>query len=221
MTSALPPAMLDGVRRMNGTRRFLALGGLAAALIAIWAITHYGQAPDLVPLYQGMEPREAGAMGDALQKAGIHYEFDAGGSAILVAKSEVATARVAIAKAGVHVGGGRSGDDFLQGQNWGRTDREMASLERRDLEDALSRSLESLSGIARATVHLSLPEASPLRKLERPAKASVVITTRGGQPLSGEEVASITYLVSNAVVNLLARAGGGARCGRPSALRTQ
>jgi flagellar M-ring protein FliF len=194
--------MLDGVRRMNGTRRFLALGGLAAALIAIWAIAHYGQAPDLVPLYQGMEPREAGAMGDALQKAGIRYQFDAGGSAILVAKSDVATARVAVAKAGVHVGGERSSEDFLQGQNWGRTDREMATLERRDLEDALSRSLESLSGIARATVHLSLPEASPLRKLERPAKASVVITTRGGQPLSSEEVASITYLVSNAVVNL-------------------
>jgi flagellar M-ring protein FliF len=202
MTSAIPPAMLDGVRRMNGTRRFLALATVAAVLITIWGITRYGQTPDLVPLYQGLELRDAAAMADALQKAGIRYELDAGGTAIMVAKGDLATARVAIAKAGVRAEPGRSGDDFLKGQNWGRTDREMATLERRDLEDALGRSLETLSGIARATVHLSLPEQSPLRKLDRPAKASVVITTRGGIPLSTEEVASVTYLVSNAVVNL-------------------
>jgi flagellar M-ring protein FliF len=194
--------MIDGVRRMNGSRRFLMLGALAAVLIAIWGIARYGQAPDMVPLYQGLELRDAAAMADALTKAGIQYQLDGGGTAIMVSRSDVATARVAVAKAGVHASGERSSEDFLKGQNWGRSDREMATLERRDLEDALGRSLESLSGIARATVHLSLPEASPLRKMERPAKASVVITTRGGQPLSSEEVASVTYLVANAVTNL-------------------
>ena len=202
MTSAIPPAMLDGVRRMNGTRRFLTFGGLAVGLVLIWAITRYAQAPDMVPLYQGVELRDAASMADALTKAGINYQLTAGGTALLVGSSDVARARVAIAKEGIRVGGERPGEELLDQQNWIRTDREVATLERRALEGELARSLERLTGIDRATVHLSLPEASPLRKLDRPAKASVILSTRGGRTLSSEEVASVTYLVSNAVLNL-------------------
>jgi len=196
--------MLDGVRRMNGTRRFLTLAGLAAAVGLIWAITRYAQEPDRVPLYQGLELRDAAAMADALQKAGIGYDLSAGGSAILVASADVARARVAIAREGISAGDDRPGDEMLDKQNWIKTDREIASLERRALEGELARSLQRLAGVERATVHLSLPEASPLRKLDRPAKASVVVTTRGGRELSGEEVAGITYLIANAVVGLSA-----------------
>lgn len=194
--------MLDGVRRMNGTRRFLTLGGLAAAVVLIWAIARYAQEPDRVPLYQGLELRDAAAMADALQKDGISYELTAGGTAIMVASMDVARARVAIAREGILVGDERPGQEMLDKQNWIKTDREIASLERRALEGELARSLQRLNGVERATVHLSLPEASPLRKLDRPAKASVVITPRGGRVLSSEEVASITYLVANAVVGL-------------------
>jgi flagellar M-ring protein FliF len=202
MTSAIPPAMLDGVRRMNGTRRFLTLAGLVIALAAIWAITRFAQTPDRVPLYQGLELRDAAAMADALQKAGISYELAAGGTAILVSGMDVARARVAIAREDILVGDQRPGEELLDKQNWIRTDREMATLERRALEGELARSLQRLNGVDHATVHLSLPDASPLRKLERPAKASVVITPRGGRVLSSEEVASITYLVANAVSSL-------------------
>lgn len=204
MTSAIPPAMLDGVRRMNGTRRFLTFGGLLLAVVLIWAITRYAQEPDRVPLYQGLELRDAAAMADVLLKGGISYDLSAGGTSILVASADVARARVAIAREGILVGDERPGEEMLDKQNWIRTDREIASLERRALEGELARSLQRLNGIDRATVHLSLPEASPLRKLDRPAKASVVITTRGGRILSSEEVASITYLVANAVVGLSA-----------------
>lgn len=199
MTSAIPPAMLDGVRRMNGTRRFLVLGGLVAALAAIWALTHYAQSPDLVTLYRGLGLREAASMADALQKGGLRYELTSGGSEIMVPVGDMARARVAIAREGIRADGEKPGNELYDAPTWGKTDREMAVLERRALEGELARSLEQLHGIERASVHLGLPESSPLRKLERPAKASVVLTTRGAGALSSEQIASITYLVANAV----------------------
>ncbi len=202
MTNAIPPAMLDGVRRMSGTHRFLILGGFAAALIVIFALARFAQQPSMVTLYRGLELRDAAAMGDALEKASLPYELTSGGTELLVPAGDLARARVAIAKEGIRAGGERPGEELLDAPSWGKTEREMATLERRALEGELARSLERLHGIERATVHLSLPEASALRKLERPAKASVVITPRGSRMLSSEEVASITALVANAVVNL-------------------
>src|SRR5512143_3429730 len=112
MTSAIPPAMLDGVRRMNGTRRFLTLGGLVAALAVIWAIARYAQTPDLVTLYRGLELREAASMADALQKGGIRYELTSGGSEIMVPVGDMARARVAIAKEGIRADGEKPGNEL-------------------------------------------------------------------------------------------------------------
>jgi flagellar M-ring protein FliF len=202
MTSAIPPAMLDGVRRMDGSRRFLTLGGLVLALALIWALVRYADRPVMDSLYRGLELRDAAAMADALQKAGIRYELGTGGSELLVASGDVARARVAIAREGIRAGGDRPGDELLDQSTWVKTERERQTMERRALEGELARSLERLHGIDRATVHLSLPEASPLRKLDRPAKASVVLNTQGGRLLSAEEVASITSLVAGAVDKL-------------------
>lgn len=202
MTSAIPPAMLDGVRRMDGSRRFLSLIGLVLALGVIWALVRYADRPMMEPLYRGLELRDAAAMADALQKAGINYELGTGGSELLVASGDGARARVAIAREGIRAGGDRPGDELLDQSTWVRTERERQTMERRALEGELARSLERLHGIDRATVHLSLPEASPLRKLDRPAKASVVLSTQGGRMLSSEAVASITSLVAGAVDKL-------------------
>jgi len=202
MTNALPPAMLDGVRRMNGTTRFLTLGGLLVAVGVIWAVARFGSAPTLVTLYGGLDLREAGEMSDLLQKNGIRYELAGGGSEILVDVAAVARARVLLAQDGLPTQGGKKGDELYDTPTWGKTDQEMRVLERRALEGELARTIAGFHGVEKAVVHLGLPESSPLRKLERPAKASVVVTLRGGRVLSSEAVAGITYLVANAVPQL-------------------
>lgn len=202
MTSAIPPAMLDGVRRMNGSNRFLTLVGLVLALGVIWAAVKFGGTPQLVTLYSGLDLREAGEMTDLLQKNGIRYELDLGGSEIRVEPASMARARVLLAQSGLPTGGAKKGDELLDGQTWGKTEQEMRLLERRALEGELARTIAQFHGVERAVVHLGLPESSPLRKLERPAKASVVITLRGGRQMTSEEVNGITYLVANAVPQL-------------------
>ncbi len=135
MTSAIAPAMLDGVRRMNGTNRFITLVGLVLALGVIWAAVKFGGTPQLVTLYSGLDLREAGEMTDLLQKNGIRYELDLGGSEIRVEPAAMARARVVLAQSGLPMGGARKGDELLDGQTWGKTEQEMRLLERRALEE--------------------------------------------------------------------------------------
>ena len=202
MTNAIPPAMLDGVRRMSGTRRFLTFGGLLAALAVIAAVARYGSSPAMVPLYTGLDLREVSSMTDALQKAGIHFELAGGGTTIMVDESSAARARVALARLGLPTRGGQRGNEIFDQPSFGLTADELHTRERLALEGELSRTIGELEGVERATVHLALPPESPLRRLERPAKASVVLTLSPGRSLGPEAVQGITYIVSNAVAQL-------------------
>ena len=202
MTNAIPPAMLDGVRRMSGTRRFLTFGGLLAALAVIWVVARFGSSPSMVPLYAGLDLREVSSMTDALQKAGIRFELAGGGTTIMVDESSAPRARVALAKLGLPTRGGQRGNEIFDQPSFGLTSDELRTRERLALEGELSRTVGELDGVDHATVHLALPPESPLRRLERPAKASVVLTLRPGRSLGPEAVQGITYIVSNAVAQL-------------------
>lgn len=202
MTNAIPPAMLDSVRRMSGTTRFLTFGVLILALAVIWMATNFGRQPSLVPLYTGLDLREVSTMTDALTKSGIKFELGNGGTTILVDQANAAQARVALAKVGLPSRGGQAGNELFDKPSFGLTAEEMRTRERLALEGELSRTVGELAGVERATVHLALPPESPLRKLERPAKASVVLSLQAGRRLSEETVQGITYIVSNAVAQL-------------------
>lgn len=203
MTNAIPPAMLDGVRRMSGTRRFLTFGGLLLALAVIWVVTKFGATPSMVPLYGGLELREVSAMTDALQKASIPFELSGGGTTIMVDEAVAARARVALAKVGLPSSGRSSSQDIAPSTSaFPASPDELRIRERLALESELSRTIGELDGVDHATVHLALPPESPLRRLERPAKASVVLTLRGGRTMTPEAVQGITYIVSHAVAQL-------------------
>jgi flagellar M-ring protein FliF len=202
MTNAIPPAMLDGVRRMSGTRRFLTFGGLLAALAVIWVVTKFGATPSLVPLYGGVELREVSAMSDALLKAAIPFQLAAGGTTIMVDESDAARARVALAKVGLPSSSRGAGQDIAPTSAFPASPDELRIRERLALERELSRTIGELDGVEHASVHLALPPESPLRRLERPAKASVVLTLRSGRSFSPEAVQGITYIISHAVSQL-------------------
>jgi flagellar M-ring protein FliF len=202
MTNAIPPAMLDSVRRMSGTTRFLTFGVLILALAVIWMSTRFGAQPSMVPLYSGLDLREVSTMTDALTKAGIKFELGSGGTTILVDQGSAAQARVALAKVGLPSRGGQAGNELFDKPSFGLTAEEMRTRERLALEGELSRTVGELAGVERATVHLALPPESPLRRLERPAKASVVVTLQPGRRMTEETVQGITYIVSNAVAQL-------------------
>jgi flagellar M-ring protein FliF len=72
----------------------------------------------------------------------------------------------------------------------------------RALEGELARTIGGLQGVQAAQVHLVLPSPSNLRRNERPASASVVVTLKNGTTLTSEAVQGIVYIVSNSVEQL-------------------
>ena len=73
---------------------------------------------------------------------------------------------------------------------------------RRAIEGELERTIQTLSEIERARVHISLPKDSVFLESKQEAKASVVVTLRTRAALSPQNGAAITYLVASAVDRL-------------------
>ncbi|MCA9723604.1 MAG: flagellar M-ring protein FliF, partial [Gemmatimonadetes bacterium] len=134
-------------------------------------------------------------------KAGIDYRLDGGGADISVPEADAARARVVLAQGGMP-GSGRPGLELFDRPSWGMTDFTQHVTYRRALEGELARTIGNLRGVERAQVHLALPESSPLRKLDRPAEAAVVVALRADATLTPEQVRGIAQLVSSSVEQL-------------------
>ncbi len=193
--------MFETLRQLSGNRRFVLLGAVAALLVAGVIGSRWAMAPQYIPLYRGMDFRDAGSAAEALEQAGILYRLSDGGSSIEVPARDAARARVALAMQGLPANG-RPGLELFDRPTWGMTDFTQRVTYRRALEGELARTIGGLRGIERAQVHLALPEASPLRRLERAAEAAVVVTLRRDAALSPSMVQGIAHLVSSSVENL-------------------
>lgn len=192
--------MPDWLRQLTSSRGVLAVFGLAVALVPIWLLVHWASSPTYVPLFRELEWGEVRGVVDKLEGAGIDYSLQQGGSVVAVRGAELAQARVLLAEDGYGVG--RPGMELFDRSSWGMTDFSQRVTYRRALEGELTRTIGRLRGVVRAQVHLALSEASPLRKLERPAEAAVVVSVGPGTVLSPEVVRGIAALVSNSVEHL-------------------
>jgi len=185
----------------HGNRRFLLLGASALLVLAVWLGSRWVSTPTYVTLYSGLPLGEAGQIAERLGKASIRYRLDGGGTEVQVPVADAARARVSLAKDGLPQNG-RPGLELFDKPSWGMTDFTQRVTYQRALEGELARTIGGLQGVESAQVHLVMPSSSPLRRLERPAGASVVLKLKPGAALSADAVQGITYIVSNSVEQL-------------------
>src|SRR5947209_10346043 len=89
------------LERFGGPRRAtIMIVGLAAAGL-IFAVAQWASAPTWVPAFTGVPLESVASMTDKLDQSSVKYRLERGGADIMVAATDLAKARVALAKGGI------------------------------------------------------------------------------------------------------------------------
>jgi flagellar M-ring protein FliF len=183
-------------------RQTLGIGIILAAVIAaaigawLWA-----QQPDYRVLYSNLSDRDGGAIIAALGPMNVPYKVGDGGGIILVPGDKVHETRLRLASQGLPKGS-VVGYELVDNQKFGATQFQEQMNFQRGLEGELARSIQSLSAVQSARVHLALPKQSVfLRDAQQPT-ASVLLTLHAGRTLDRAQVSGIAHLVASSVPEL-------------------
>lgn len=176
----------------------LATALVAALLVGAWT---WSRTPDYRVLYTNLSDRDGGAIIGALQQMNIPYKFSEGGGAILVPADQVYEARLKLASQGLPKGG-LIGFEALEHQKLGTTSFQEQVNYQRALEGELARSIQSISAVQAARVHLAIPHQSVFLRERKPPSASVIIHLYPGRSLDASQVSAVVHLVSSSVPEL-------------------
>lgn len=201
-TSESAPFTLSSLRnQLKGSTLLPLMIAGAAAIALIAALLLWASSPVYRVLFSNLGEADGGRIINELDARAIPYQFSDSGQAILVPGELVHTLRLQLAEQGLPQGG-NVGFELLDNQAFGISQFTEQVNYQRGLEGELARSIESLSPVTKARVHLSLAKASVFIREREPAKASVVLTLQGGRALGTDQVTAIMHLVSSSVPDL-------------------
>lgn len=205
VNASSPPGFVQRVMALPVQRKLL-LGGGIAALVAIFvAMTLWGRTGDYRVLYTNLSDKDGGAILAQLQQMQVPYKHADGGAAILVPADKVHDVRLKLASAGLPKGS-VVGFELMESQKFGTTQFQERLNFQRGLEGELVRSIQALSSVQSARVHLALPNQNGFFREQQKPSASVVLTLYSGRTLDRGQIAGIVHLVSSSVPEMSTKA---------------
>ncbi len=151
-------------------------------------------------LFDNISPSDAALVISQLEKDGIPYKL-VDESTIKVPREYVYKERIAIAAQGLPKSS-KVGFELFDKQQFGETDFAQKIKFLRALEGELARTVESLTPIEEAKVHIAMPKESVFVEKETAPTASVVVKVSPGMKLSSKQILGIRNLVSASVAKL-------------------
>lgn len=182
-----------------GSRRLLVMGGVALALMLVlgW-VAMRSPSEQMGFLYSDLDPQAAQSITEKLKAENVPFQLSPDGTAVMAPSSKLAELRMSMASEQL---GGKIGYDVLdQEEPFGVSASRAKMNETRAIEGELAKSIESIQNIAKARVHIVMPERAMFAAEGRKATAAVTVKTRGA--LSGQSVQAIRYLISSSVPEL-------------------
>ncbi|GAB4211781.1 MAG: flagellar basal-body MS-ring/collar protein FliF [Rhodoferax sp.] len=176
----------------------MAVGVLLLVLIVVVGLVMGRQAEYRV-LYANLPDKDGGAIVAQLQQMNIPYQYGGGGSTILVPADRVYDARLKLASQGLPKGS-VAGFELMDSANrFGMTQFQERLTFQRGLEGELVRSIQALSSVQSARVHLALPNQNGFFRDQQKPSASVLVSLLGGRTLDRNQIAGIVHLVASSV----------------------
>ncbi|MES2090836.1 MAG: flagellar basal-body MS-ring/collar protein FliF [Pseudomonadota bacterium] len=207
-SEVVTPAPLNFVQRVGALpmqRKLMLAGGLAAILAILVAMMMWSREGDYRVLYANLSDKDGGAILAQLQQMNVPYKHADGGAAILVPADKVHDARLKLASAGLPKGS-VVGFELMETQRFGITQFQERLNFQRGLEGELTRSIQTLSGVQSARIHLALPNQNGFFREQQKPSASVVLALYPGRTLDRSQVAGIVHLVSSSVPEMSIKA---------------
>lgn len=151
-------------------------------------------------LFDSLTSEDAAKVIEQLEKDNIPYEI-LDKNVIKVPKNVVYKERIAIASLGIPKNSG-VGFELFDNQEFGATSFDQNVKYLRALEGELSRTIDALAPIERASVSLALPKDSLFVEKQTEPTASVMLQLVEGSNLTSKQIRGIKNLVAAAVPNL-------------------
>lgn len=190
---------LDQGQRLRiglGLAVFIAIGiiGLVMGRQAEWRV-----------LYANLADKDGGAIVAQLSTMNVPYKHADGGGAILVPADKVYDTRLKLASQGLPKGA-VAGFETMDANRFGMTQFQERLAYQRGLEGELTRSIQALSSVQSARVHLALPNQNGFFREQQKPSASVLVSLNVGRTLDRAQLAGIVHLVSSSVPEMNATA---------------
>ncbi len=195
------PVNVRAFTQTAGGRKILLILGAAAIIAMMGAVWMWGQQPDYRVLFSNFSDRDGGAIVAELEKMNIPYKYAEGGGAVLVPADRVHDARLKLASQGLPKGG-NVGFELMENQKLGSSQFVERVNFQRAMEGELARSIESVSSVQAARVHLAMPKDSIFVAEQRAPTASVLLNLHPGRVLDTQQVSAIVHLVASSVPDL-------------------
>ncbi|WP_352419596.1 flagellar basal-body MS-ring/collar protein FliF [Proteiniborus sp.] len=150
-------------------------------------------------LFNGLNPRDAGAVTKVLDEMNIKWKDEQNGTTILVPQNMKSRAKMELATEGIPKGR-YSQEDALNDLSWTMTEYDKKQRANYGLANDLAMDIEKIDGVEEASVFLNIPENTSyvLNDNEKPS-ASVFITLAGNRTLSTEQVKGVQDHVAKAI----------------------
>ncbi|MGR9370941.1 flagellar basal-body MS-ring/collar protein FliF [Rhizobium leguminosarum] len=184
-----------------GRTRLMILGGVGAVSIAIvLAAALFVNKPAQETLYVGLDSPDLNQISMALAEANINFQVGTDGTSISVPAGMTGKARLMLAERGLPNSANAGYELFDNVGSLGLTSFMQEVTRVRALEGEIARTIQSISGITAARVHIVMPEVGNFRKAEQKPTASVMI--RASATTGRSAATSIRHLVASAVPGL-------------------
>ena len=197
--------LVTRIKSLAMPQRMILGGALVLLFAVIVAVGLSGRTKDdYRVLFSNVAERDGAAIIAALQQMNVGYRFTEGGGAIMVPAALVHETRLKLAGQGLPKSG-TVGFELLENQKLGTSQFVEQINYQRGLEGELAKSIQSISQVKMARVHLAIPKASAFSRDGQKPTASVVLSLHPGRFLDELQVAAMTNLVSSSVPQMSAQ----------------
>lgn len=201
MSPLASPTWLQRLAALDRAQRMRLGAGLALLVVAAVAALVLGRQPDYRVLFANLSDKDGGAIVAQLSQMNVPYKHADGGGAILIPADKVHDVRLRLASQGLPKGS-VAGFELMETNRFGMTQFQERLNFQRGLEGELTRSIQALSSVQSARVHLALPNQNGFFREQQKPSASILVSLYPGQTLDRAQLAGIVHLVASSVPDL-------------------